>query len=60
MSIGDDRNPADYFEVIEEGLDLLEPVLEHVSSVLGAQVNTPAMAFDHTGGVIENEESGHG
>ena len=34
MNIGDDRDPADYFEVMSEGLDLLEPVLEHVSSVL--------------------------
>lgn len=46
MSIGDDRDPADYFEVIQEGLDMLEPVLEHVHTVLAAT----AMARDDGGG----------
>ena len=45
MSIGDDRDPADYFEVIQEGLDMLEPVLEHVHTVLAAT----AMARDDGG-----------
>ena len=37
MKNNDYRDPADYFEVLSEGLDLLEPLLEHVSSVMEQQ-----------------------